>query len=77
MIIIANHQSLGDAQEKLPIRYSGDEFDIGFNAKFLMESLSVFNDEEIKIEFNNELSPVVIKSNKNLNFLCIIMPLKL
>ncbi|MDE2590181.1 MAG: DNA polymerase III subunit beta, partial [Patescibacteria group bacterium] len=41
------------------------------------ESLSVFNDEEIKIEFNNELSPIIIKSNKNQNFLCIIMPLKL
>jgi DNA polymerase-3 subunit beta len=77
MIIIANHPALGDAQEKFSMEYSGDEFDIGFNAKFLIESLSVFNDEEVKIEFNNELSPIVIKSNKNPNFLCIIMPLKL
>lgn len=77
MIIIANHPALGDAQEKFPMRYTGDEFDIGFNAKFLIESLSVFNDDEVKIEFNNELSPIVIKSNKNQNFLCIIMPLKL
>jgi DNA polymerase-3 subunit beta len=77
MIIIANHPSLGDAQEKFAMNYSGDDFDIGFNAKFLIESLSVFNDEEVKIEFNNELSPIVIKSNKNQNFLCIIMPLKL
>jgi len=77
MVIIANHPSLGDAYEKFPMRYTGDEFDIGFNAKFLIESLSVFNDDEIKLEFNNELSPIVIRSNKNQNFLCIIMPLKL
>jgi DNA polymerase-3 subunit beta len=77
MVVNANHPSLGDALERFPIRYSEKEFEIGFNAKFLLESLSVFNDDDIRLEFNNELSPVVIKSIKNPNFLCIIMPLKL
>jgi DNA polymerase-3 subunit beta len=77
MVIVANHPALGDAEEKFAMNYTGDEFDIGFNAKFLIESLSVFGDDEIKIEFNNELSPIVIRSIKNSNFLCIIMPLKL
>jgi DNA polymerase-3 subunit beta len=77
IIITANHPSLGDASEKFPIRYSGKDFEIGFNAKFLLETLSVLNDEEVRIEFNNELSPIVIKSMKAQNFLCIVMPLKL
>lgn len=77
IIITANHPSLGDASEKFPIRYSGKDFEIGFNAKFLLETLSVLNDDEVRIEFNNELSPIVIKSMKAQNFLCIVMPLKL
>jgi DNA polymerase-3 subunit beta len=77
MTIAANHPSLGDAQEKINIHYSGKEFEIGFNAKFLIDTLSIFGDEEIRMEFNNELSPVAIKSSKNQNYLCIIMPLKL
>ena len=77
LIITANHPSLGEASEKINIRYSGKSFEIGFNAKFLMETLTVLNDEEIRMEFNNELSPVVIKSIRNPNFLCIVMPLKL
>ncbi len=77
MIVAANHPSLGDAQEKINIHYSGKEFEIGFNAKFLLDTLSIFGDEEIRMEFNNELSPVAIKSSKNQNFLCIVMPLKL
>ena len=77
MIVAANHPSLGDAFEKLNIQYSGKEFEIGFNAKFLIDTLSIFNDEEIRMEFNNELSPVAIKSSKNQNYLCIVMPLKL
>ncbi len=77
MIIAANHPSLGDAQERIEIHYSGKEFEIGFNAKFLIDTLSIFGDEEIRLEFNNELSPVAIKSSKNQNYLCIVMPLKL
>lgn len=77
MIVAANHPSLGDAQEKINIHYSGKEFEIGFNAKFLIDTLSIFGDEEIRMEFNNELSPVAIKSSKNQNYLCIVMPLKL
>ena len=77
MIVAANHPSLGEAQEKISIHYVGKEFEIGFNAKFLLDTLSIFGDEEIRLEFNNELSPVAIKSSKNQNYLCIIMPLKL
>lgn len=77
MIVTANHPSLGEAQEKISIQYVGKEFEIGFNAKFLLDTLSIFGDEEIRLEFNNELSPVVIKSSRNHNYLCIIMPLKL
>ena len=77
LMVTANHPSLGDAQEKFTIRYSGKDFEIGFNAKFLMETLTVINDDEIRLEFNNELSPVVLKSMKNQNFLSIVMPLKL
>jgi len=77
MTVAANHPSLGEAQEKIHIQYSGKEFEIGFNAKFLIDTLSIFGDEEIRLEFNNELSPVAIKSSKNQNYLSIVMPLKL
>jgi DNA polymerase-3 subunit beta len=73
----ANHPSLGQAVEKINLSYDGKEMDIGFNAKYLLDSLSVFNPGEITLEFNNELSPVVIKSEDLPSFLGIIMPLKL
>lgn len=77
MTVAANHPSLGEALEKFPINYTGKEFEIGFNAKFLMDILSIFGDEDIRMEFNNELSPAIIKSTKNQHYLCIVMPLKL
>ncbi len=77
LIISANHPSLGEASEKISINYKGKEIDIGFNAKFILEMLPTFDSEEIIFEFNNELSPVLIKSHKTNNYLGIVMPLKI
>ena len=75
--ISADHPSLGHAVETLPIDYDGKEMEIGFNAKYVVETLSILDVNEIVYEFNNELSPVIVRSNEEENFLGIIMPLKI
>lgn len=77
LTVSANHPSLGHAKEIVPIEYDGAEIEIGFNAKYVIESLMVLESEEIIYEFNNELSPVIVRSNSEPDFLGIIMPLKL
>ena len=78
LVISTNHPALGHAVEKLPVSYGGKAMEIGFNAKYLIESLSVLSEgSDVIFEFNNELSPVVIKTADRPDFLGIIMPLKL
>lgn len=77
MVVMANHPSLGNARETIQVDYDGKDMEIGFNAKYLMDTLSTLNDGEVVFELNNELSPVVIKSQLMPNYLGIIMPLKL
>ncbi len=77
LVISTNHPALGQATERLAIVYDGKATEIGFNAKYLIESLSVLNETDVTFEFNNELSPVVIKAEDLPDFLGIIMPLKL
>jgi DNA polymerase-3 subunit beta len=75
--ISADHPSLGHAVEILPIDYEGTEMEIGFNAKYMIESLAVLDSPEVIFEFNNELSPIVVRCEKEEDFLGIIMPLKI
>lgn len=75
--ISADHPSLGHATERIPIHYEGKELEIGFNAKYMVDSLTVLDVADIIYEFNNELSPVIIRSHEEENFLGIIMPLKI
>ncbi|MDP7321943.1 MAG: DNA polymerase III subunit beta [Bacteriovoracaceae bacterium] len=75
--ISANHPSLGHATETIPIDYDGKEMEIGFNAKYMLDTLNVLDVNEIIYEFNNELSPVIVRSDEEENFLGIVMPLKI
>jgi DNA polymerase-3 subunit beta len=77
MTISANHPSFGEANEDIVGEYSGREMEIGFNARYLLDALSSFDDGKINLELNNELSPIIIKSESTPNYLGIIMPLKL
>ena len=73
----ANHPSLGKAKEIVPIKYNGDSLDIGFNARYLIDALGAMDTDEIQFELNNEISPIVLKTPNQPNYLGIIMPLKL
>jgi DNA polymerase-3 subunit beta len=53
LTISTNHPALGQANETLAISYEGKATEIGFNAKYLIDSLSVFNETDITFEFNN------------------------
>src|SRR5947207_8497599 len=42
---------LGEAQDELPIRYTGDQLDIGFNASYLLEILRYIPSDEVRMTF--------------------------
>ncbi len=75
--LMANHSSLGDAREKMLVDYVGKEMDIGFNAKYLIDAFNTLDEGDVRIELNNELSPVVIKSETLPHYLGLVMPLKI
>lgn len=75
--VAAQNKDLGEATEKIPVDYNGKEMEIGFNARYLIDALSTFDGGEIIFELNNELSPVIVKSDNTPHYLGIIMPLKL
>ncbi len=75
--LLANHPSLGKASETLPVTYRGDELEIRFNAKYLLDTLSTIEEGDVTLEINNEVSPVLIKSEKMPQFLGLIMPLRI
>lgn len=66
-----------EAIEQLNCSYEGEPLSIGFNARFLIEMLSVMQDEEVVIEMSvpNKASLILpIEQNEKEDLLMLIMP---
>lgn len=75
--ITSNNPDLGDAKEELEVGYSGEAIKIGFNAKYIMDVLSSINDDEIKIDLKDQLSPGVMRPSADKDYTCVIMPMRI
>lgn len=74
--IDTNNPSVGQGSEQVDVSYDGEEVTIGFNARYLIDILSVLHDEEVKIELSGSLDPVVIKDPNDL-FIGVVMPMRI
>ncbi len=77
MIASSNNPDLGEAQEELDITYEGEPFSIGFNARYLLDALSVVKAKEIELGLHDELSPVQIRPTDDTDTLAVVMPMRL
>ncbi len=75
--ISSNNPELGDAKEELDIDYSGKSFRIGFNAKYILDVLNSFHDDEVDIRLNDQLSPGVMRPKSDSNYTCVVMPMRI
>ena len=74
--ISSNNPDIGEATENIDIQYNGESMEIGFNAKYLMESLSVLNTDNVAMELNDRMSPGVLYSSETSQYLSVLMPMR-
>jgi DNA polymerase-3 subunit beta len=71
---------LGEANDELPIRYTGDQLDIGFNASYLLEILRYMPTEEVRLTFKAPERAATVEPegwSDPAQYLCLVMPLRL
>lgn len=75
--VLAQNPDVGEAHEELQASYKGKTFEIGFNARYFSDVLSVIGDEEVILELKGEMGPCIIRSEYDKQFLAVIMPMRL
>ena len=73
----ADTPDLGDSSDVIESDYTGDEFNIAFNYKYILDALRVMDSEKVKIELNNPLSATLLKPDTEEDYLCLIMPVQI
>jgi len=77
MEISANNPELGEAHENMEVNYTGETTAIRFNARYLIDVLSVIDEDEVELHLKDELSPAILKPQQAHDFLSVIMPMRL
>lgn len=75
--IISDNPDLGEAQEDLDVKYSGENLAIGFNARYFIDILKEMKDDQVQLEFNGNLDPGMVRTEKNESYMGVIMPMRL
>lgn len=75
MVVAGTSAELGDNVSELDATAQGDGIEIAFNARYLIDVLSVVGTAQTVLETSTPSSPGVIRPAGNEDFLCVIMPM--
>ncbi len=76
LTVSAESQDVGKAREVMPIQYSGEELEIGFNPEFLEAGVAAIRDSPVYLRFISPLRPGLVKGAGD-DFLYLVMPIRL
>ena len=66
----------GTAAEEVPGEYTADSFDIGFNARYLMDILAQIEGDLVEVHLADAAAPTLIRENDKASALYVLMPMR-
>lgn len=87
LVLTAESQTVGNAYEEIEVIREGDDVEIAFNAKYLLDVLSVLDNEYVNLELTEALKPGVMRpvpptpkegeEPAEPDYLCVLMPMQI
>jgi DNA polymerase III subunit beta len=77
LILSSQNMDYGNAKDEMPINFTGDPLDLGFNCRYFIDTLQVMRSDMIKAYVNSDQSPCLIEGDNDKGFVSIIMPMKI
>lgn len=77
IIVSSQTPSLGENTAEVEATLSGEENDIAFNARYLLDALSNIDAQDLLFEMTGPLNPGVFKIKDDASFLHLIMPIRI
>jgi len=74
--VVARTHEVGESQESMPVAYSGEPLEIGFNAEFLKEGLESVEGDDVKMKLISPLRPAILTDEAD-DFTYLVMPIRL
>lgn len=78
IVSITTKTAIGDAADQCPITGNGNDLEIGFNNKYLMDALKAAPAARLRMEFTSGVAPcVILPAEGEENFVYMVLPVRL
>jgi len=74
--VLSASSKVGRAQEAVEAQVEGEEMEIAFNARFLIDGLRAVDAQEVLFRTTGRFGPACIRPLEHENFIYVVMPLK-
>jgi DNA polymerase III subunit beta len=76
LTVIARTHEVGESKESMPIAFTGETLEMGFNADFLRDGLESLEGDDVRVKLISPLRPAVIQGEGD-DFTYLVMPIRL
>ncbi|MBW4554229.1 MAG: DNA polymerase III subunit beta [Aphanocapsa sp. GSE-SYN-MK-11-07L] len=73
----AEAPQFGSGEESISAQVSGDDLDVAFNVKYLIDGLKAMNSSEVQIQLNSATSPAIVRPLTGTKITYLIMPIQI
>ena len=77
LMTITSRSEEGNVKEEIIVEKTGNDLEIGFNSKFVIDVLKVIDDEQVSLNFKTGVSPCVVKPVEGDNYEYLILPVRI
>lgn len=74
--MVSVNPDLGNAEEKVEIKYEGNQIEMGFNPQYFIDALQPMDSDIIYLDIKDQASPCLITGDQDDGFLGLIMPMR-
>jgi DNA polymerase-3 subunit beta len=76
LTVLARTQEVGESRESMPVPFTGETLEIGFNAEFLRDGIDAIEGDDVKFKLISPLRPAVLEGADG-DFTYLVMPIRL
>lgn len=74
---LCTNTALGSASDSVSADITGGTLEIGFNGRYLLDALSHADCDEVRLQLNGPLNPMVVMPDDGDSFLFLVLPVRL
>lgn len=77
LTITAESSTVGKAYEEVDVARDGEDIEMAFSAKYMLDFLAVIDTEAIEMQLTGALSPALLKPQDSLDYTYVLMPMQI